>query len=126
MEPMEWLFVTAAITLLFVVFAVSPMQAAIDEAVESNAYLQVRRIASVINLVSSGPDGMTYMLDMPGKKCNLLITQDFVKLVSEGVKPSREIYGLIMPSAVPHNFQFDCASGTLKITKIGGVLNFEG
>jgi len=125
MEPMQWLLVTLAITLIFVVFAINPMQAATDEAVSQNAYLQVRRIASVINLVASAPDGTTYSIDMPMQKCRLLITKNFVKLDVKGFKETSETYGLISPTGIQDNFEYDCNGRSIKVIKDNGV-RFEG
>ena len=126
MEPMNWLLVSTAITLIFIVIAISPMQAATEEAVSSNVYLQVRRIASIINMVSSGPDGMLYTMDMPVKDCTLLITPDIVKLGIKSSKDFSEAYGLIKPSGIsgPPK-QFKCSdTQKVKISKDNGVVTF--
>jgi len=80
MEPLMVVFVSGALILTFVAFAVNPMQVAIEEAVRSDAQLQAQRIVSVINLMETAPDGTSYSFDMPNTKCNVAITDDFVKI----------------------------------------------
>ena len=123
MEPMTWILVSAAVTLIFVIFAINPMQAATDEAISQNAYLQVRRIATVINLVSSAPDGTSYTIDMAMQKCHLLITKDFVKLDVKGFKETNETYGLITPNGIQTDANFECKdTRSIKIRKNNGIM----
>src|SRR3989338_3059152 len=81
MEPLEWIFVTTFLTLVFIVFAVNPLQVAIGEAVQNSAQLQSQRLASVINIVQSSPDGTTYRFGMPNANCKVHITNGLIHMV---------------------------------------------
>lgn len=80
MEPLQWIFVVTALTLVFIVFAINPLQVAIEEATQNNAQLQAQRIASAINLMLTAPDGTTYSLEMPKARCKLTVAQNFTRL----------------------------------------------
>ncbi|HLD38734.1 MAG TPA: hypothetical protein VJB05_00280 [archaeon] len=110
MEPLQWIFVVTALTLVFVVFAINPLQVAIEEAVQNNAQLQTQRLASVINMMRSAPSGTSYTFSMTNTKCRVNITDNFVKLT---IIPSA---GLEVPYTVStintgtpiQNINFDC------------------
>ncbi len=128
MDPLPWLFVTMALTLIFIVFAVNPLQVAIDEAITNNARLEARRIASAINIVSTAPDGTAYMLNLPRTKCNIRITGDVISVkINVGGKDISETIGLLKTVPVVADEEFDCKTmkkikllkndGTLRITR---------
>ena len=122
MEPLQWIFVTAAITLVFVVYALNPIQGAIDEAIANNARLQARMLASSINLIADAPDGTAYSMPFPSSKCHILITPHAVEVTTQN---DPQIYGLEATATISHNYEFDCGPGSVQITKQNGVLNFE-
>lgn len=110
MEPLQWIFVVTALTLVFVVFAINPLQVAIEEAVQNNAQLQTQRLASVINMMRSAPSGTSYTFSMTSTKCRVNITDGFVKLTiipSTGLEVPY-ITSIINMTTPIQNINFDC------------------
>lgn len=124
MEPLQWLFVVTALTLVFVVFAINPLQAAIDEAIKNNAQLQSQRLVSVINLVAGAPDGTRYTLEMPRMKCTVDITDRFVKMTITLVT-GVDIYYTASLIDTPVDIvarPLDCKSGNIVMMKTASRL----
>lgn len=125
MKPIQWVFIVTALTLVFVAFAINPLQAAIDEAIKSNAQLQAQQLASAINIVSSAPDGTSYIFQMPKGKCNVIITDGFVKMTITPVVGTDLSYivSLIKTPVKITNGLFDCKGNrNLLMKKTGGTL----
>lgn len=130
MEPLQWIFVVTALTLIFIVFATSPLQAAINEAVDNNARLQSQRLASVINMISTAPDGTSYTFEMPSSKCKAIITDSFVELTITffGSTDISHTVSLIKTSTriSPNPSEFNCESNhNIQLIKNNGVLNIK-
>jgi hypothetical protein len=125
MQPIQWVFIVTALTLVFVVFAVNPLQAGIDEAIRETASLQAQRLVSAINLVSSAPDGTIYNFEMPDSKCNVKITDSFVTLTITqvtGIKITQTESIIKTPTTIT-NGEFDCKTNKiLLLRKIGNTL----
>lgn len=124
MEPLQWIFIVTALTLVFVVFAINPLQVAIEEAIENNAQLQAQRLASVINLVGSAPSGTSYTFDMTSTRCRVNITDSFVKITiipSTGLEVPY-VVGIIKTDAQIQNINFDCKR-VLELKKAGNRLD---
>ena len=110
MEPLQWIFVVTALTLIFVVFAINPLQVAIEEAVQNNAQLQAQRLVSVINMMRSAPSGTSYTFTMTSTKCRVNITDNFVKLTiipSAGLEVAYTISTIKTDTPI-QNINFDC------------------
>jgi hypothetical protein len=125
MEPLQWLFITTALTLVFVVFAINPMQAATDEAIANSARLEARRLASAINILSTAPDGATFAFDMPNTRCRVKITGNLVdmKITYLSGQEISETVGIIKTVPVIAEEEFDCKSTPrIKLTKTNGEL----
>lgn len=126
MEPIQWIFIVTALTLVFVVFAINPLQAGIDEAIKGTAKLQAQRIVSAINLVSSSPDGTTYNFEMPDSKCKVKITDSFVSLTITPVAGNDITHteSIIQTPVGITNDEFDCKlKKNLVLRKNGNTLN---
>lgn len=110
MEPLQWIFVVTALTLVFIVFAINPLQTAIDQAVQNNAQLQAQRLASVINMMESAPPGTSYTFGMTSARCKVNITDSFVKLTiipSAGLEIPY-IVSILKTDTQVQNINFDC------------------
>ncbi|KHO47687.1 MAG: hypothetical protein QT00_C0002G0347 [archaeon GW2011_AR5] len=131
MEPLEWIFVTTFLTLVFIVFAVNPLQVAIGEAVQNSAQLQSQRLASVINIVQSSPDGTTYRFNMPNANCRVLITNGLIHMSITpvaGTNISYTMSGIKTPTIINAgtNGEFACrANRLLEIRKRGGAVEIS-
>ncbi len=128
MDPMLWLFITTAVTIVFVIAAVSPIQTATEEAIRNSAMLEARRFVSIINILQTAPDGTVYEFDMPNTKCNVLITENAVRLKITFVSGQEisETIGMIKTKARIARNEFDCReTRKMKIKKNNGVLSFE-
>lgn len=125
MEPLQWVFVVTALTLVFVVFAINPLQVAINQAIQSDVELQAQRLASTINIVRTSPDGTVYTFDMPNSKCLVTITDSFVKLTVipvTGLDISQTI-SLIKTDTPINGGTFECKGNRqVEMKKTNGIL----
>ncbi|MBS3051449.1 MAG: hypothetical protein J4400_04855 [Candidatus Aenigmarchaeota archaeon] len=130
MEPLEWVFVTTFLTLVFIVFAVNPLQVAIGEAIQNSAQLQSQRLASAINLVQSAPEGTTFIFDMPKLKCRVMVTNGLIKLTITpvaGADISHTVSMIKTPviiNAGPSG-EFECRNNNIQIRKRNGVVEIN-
>lgn len=110
MEPLYWLFIRMALILSFVVFAVNPMQAAIDDAIQHDARLQAERLASTINMMVTAPEGARYSFEMPRANCRVTITKGFVKMTIMPVSGGEitNTIGLIKTDTPIKGNEFEC------------------
>ena len=92
MNPVHRLFVMLAITLILLTFLFSPVQLAINEAVEGDAQIQTQLIASAINLMLTSPSITSYMFEMPKSDCTVVITESFVRLTKKRVASEETSY----------------------------------
>lgn len=128
MEPLEWVFVVTALTLIFIVFAINPLQAGIDEAIQNHAQLQAQRLASMINIAESAPDGTTYTMDLPKLKCKVKITKGLVDLVITPVTGIDVSYAVsyIKTSTTVRDGEFECrGNNNVELRKRNGVLEIN-
>lgn len=129
MEPLEWVFVSTFLVLVFIVFAVNPLQAAIGEAIQNNAQLQSQRLASAINLVQSAPEGTTYVFDMPKTKCNITVTGGLVRLTimpATGGDISYTTSMIKTPVVINAGSGFTCSSrNNLQLRKRSGAVEIS-
>lgn len=128
MEPLEWVFVTTFLTLVFVVFAINPLQVAIGEAIQNSAQLQSQRLASAINIAQSAPDGTTYIFDMPKLKCKVMITNGLVKLTITPIAGTDISYtvSVIKTRVNIRNGEFECRNNNnIELKKRSGVLEIN-
>lgn len=124
-QPIEWVFIVTALTLIFVVFAINPLQAGIDEAIQGNAQLQAQRLASAINMISTAPPGTTYNFYMPDTKCTVTITDGLVRMRTNPVigKDIEYSVGIIKTPVTITKGTFDCKNNKIiKLTKSGNFL----
>lgn len=124
MEALQWVFVTTALVLIFIVFAINPIQLATDDAIQNNAQLQARTIASSINLMSTAPDGSTYRIALPSRPCTLVITEHFVSMkITISNSAISEALGTIKTPAAIKGGEFDCKTkGFIQLRKTGNIL----
>ena len=128
MDPLQWLLITTAVTFVFVAAAVSPMQTATEEAIQNSAMLEARRFVSIINILQTAPDGTVYEFDMPTSKCDVLITEDAVRLKITFVSGSEisESIGIIKTGTKIMGGEFDCReTRKIRMKKNNGMLSFE-
>lgn len=124
MEPLQWVFVLTALTLIFIVFATNPLQLAINEAIQGDAQLQAQRFASIINIMSTAPDGTIYTFDMPTSKCSVKITDSFVRLTitpAVGGKINYTVSLIKTPTEII-NKEFECKTRFIEMRKEFGLL----
>ncbi len=128
MEPLEWVFVVTTLTLVFIVFAINPLQVAIEEAIQNHAQIQAQRLASVINLAQSAPDGTTYLFDMPKLKCRFVIKNGLVHLVLMPVTGGEVTYAVSSIKTVVSipDREFECkGNNNIELKKRNGVLEIN-
>ena len=125
MEWLQWAFITLALSLIFIVFAINPLQQGIDEAIKGNARLQAERIASAINIISGAPGGTTYTLEMPDIKCTVTITNSFVRMhtfPTGGPELDFSVSIIKTPVTITTG-QFECRKDlNMRLARIGNLL----
>ncbi len=125
-EPLQWAFIVIAMTLIFIVFAINPLQAAIDEAIKNHAQLQAERLVSAINLATAAPEGTSYVFEMPKLKCKVKITDSFVKMIITpvaGVEISHTTSIIKTPVTIPSG-EFECkANSRIEMKRTGDRLD---
>ncbi len=129
MDSLHWTFILTALTLIFVVGAVNPLQAATEEAVENNARLQAMQVASSINLMSTAPDKTTYIIDTPDSRCTIRISKGVVYLEIRSLdgKTLSEAVSIIETGLDFEEKEFQCRqTPSLRLTKDKGTLRIEG
>lgn len=128
MEQLYMVLTILLLTLILVVFAVNPLQAAIEEGVRNHAQLQAQRFASIINLMETAPDGTRYEFDMPTEKCKVTITDSFIKLTITPVA-GQDIFHVVSltKTSVPvTKGEFECrANRNIEMIKNNGVLEIR-
>ncbi len=124
-DPLMVVFIGTALMLSFFAFAVNPMQVAIEEATRSDAQLQAQHIISVINLMNTAPDGTSYSFDMPNTKCNVTITDDFVKMtVAQATGGDKSHISSIIKTSTPiKTGTFECMNNRNILFRKNGMLD---
>ncbi|MEM7819401.1 MAG: hypothetical protein QXD48_01065 [Candidatus Aenigmatarchaeota archaeon] len=74
-EPLQWAFIVLVLLLVFILFAINPLQQAIDAAIANNAMINANFLASIINLMQASASNMEYMLDLPKTDCIIKINE---------------------------------------------------
>jgi len=62
----------------------SPVSAAINETVKTQAKFVAQDFASGINMLENAPDGTVYAIGLPKMKCDVKIYSNYVNAVSSG------------------------------------------
>lgn len=133
MDPLEEAFISLAIILIFFAFAISPLQSAIDAAIENDAKLNTNFIASAANLLQAAPPGTEYRLNLPRAECVINITE---KDITYNVVNKNRVYSL----DIIENFNMDfltkkinlvqktiiCKKGTGIITRKDNTIEVSG
>jgi hypothetical protein len=133
MDPLEEAFISLAIILIFFAFAISPLQSAIDAAIENDAKLNINFIASAANLIQAAPPGTEYKLSLPKAECIINITE---KDVTYNVVNKNRVYSL----DIIENYKMDfltkktnvmqktiiCKKGTGLITRTENTVEVSG
>lgn len=124
MEPLQWLFISLALVLAFLVFSINPIQGATDEAIKTSARLEARRIASTINLMATAPEGTSYTVSLPNTRCTIRITGSFVVIdINKNGQELSETFSILKTVPVIADQEFNCKeTPAMKLTKTGGVL----
>lgn len=127
-EYFHWTFIITALTLVFLVFAVNPLQVAINEAIQNHAQLQGQRLASAINLMESAPEGTTYLFDMPKIKCKVAVADGIIRIILTPVAGVEVLYSvsMIKTSVAVDNGEFECrGNNNILLTKTGNALKID-
>jgi hypothetical protein len=122
LEPLQWTFITLAITLVIVVFAINPLQSAIDQAIASSAELTAEKLRSAINLMQVFPSVSEHTVEIKARKCKIKIDE---KSVTVEMKTSATL-NLIQTDNKIISKEIDCSNQKiLKIKKFGNEIRFE-
>jgi len=83
-EELTKAYIYLAIILIILSFSVSPLYQSIQVATKNTARLTALEIAGVVNMLKSSPsENLKYSLEVPAK-CEIDITNGFVKVKLEG------------------------------------------
>ena len=122
LQPLQWTFVVLVVTLIIIVFAVNPLQGAIDEAVANNANLAAQEIRSAVNILQTMPDITTYRIDLDARNCKIWINQNEVIVEMKGINAT---LGLIQTGKEIDKFKMDCSQKNfIEITREGNKIKF--
>ncbi len=130
-EYLHWVFIVTALTLVFLVFAINPLQAAIEEAVQNHAQLQGQRLISMINIAQKSPDGTEYKFEMPKLNCTVHMSDNILKITISPAVGIDVIYaGSVTKTSTeitlvktPPVDEFRCRdNGIILLQKTGGKL----
>ncbi len=116
-EPMTMTYISLAVVLILVSFAISPLYASIQAATKNNARLSAMEIAGVINTMKSSPsENIVYKLGLPSK-CIIDIFDGFVKVSTEDTQYIADF--IQTPVAVSPQPGIDCAQKSITLEKKG-------
>lgn len=126
---MEWAFISLVLSLIFVSFAMNPLQNSIDEIARNNEKMMMQEIASGINLVEISPDGTTYNVQIPIKakdSCTLDVKNGLVRVVmADGGKKTTIFSSYINSSTKVEPGSLNCLASSVTITKNGGSVRIS-
>jgi hypothetical protein len=108
MDPLEEAFISLAIILIFFAFAISPLQSAMEAAIENDAKLNTNFIASATNLIQAAPPGTEYKLSLPKAICVINVTE---KDITYTVINKNKAYSL----DIIENFKLDFLTKKIKV-----------
>jgi len=124
LEPIQWAFVTLVATLAIVVFAVNPLQMAIDQAIANNAELTAQEIRTAINVIQAMPDVSEHVMDLRPRNCKITIDKESITVE---IKDTKAILGIIQTDAeIKESTEILCSEkDAIKLTKAGNVIEVE-
>ncbi len=75
--------IAISVVLIMVVGFVPPLQAAVQDVINTDAELQANIIASTVNILRASPDGTTVRLQLPDTTCNVVIEGTLLTYTTE-------------------------------------------
>ncbi len=133
-DSLQWTFISILVALLFVSFAVSPLQNSVEEAARNTEQIVVQELVSAINLAQASHSTTDYtsFVAVRGKeKCTLEAHDGIVKATFEDNAKKRVVFGhyLVTESVVrvdTPDGQIDCRAGSIAVKKSGQLVTLKG
>ncbi|MBI2172914.1 MAG: hypothetical protein HYT73_01740 [Candidatus Aenigmarchaeota archaeon] len=119
-------FISITILLIMLVGFASPLQASVQDVINTDASLQAELIASKINVLRAAPDGTGTRISLPDAKCtvkfeNTFLTITYQKAVSS---PTTVTKHLIQNPTVIQSFEEECPNSFF-LKKNNGVISVD-
>jgi len=121
LQPLQWAYIVLTISLLIIVFAINPLQAALDTAIANNAELTAEKLRAAIDIMQTMPSRAEHTMSIYAKKCKIYVDQ---KSVTVEIKTNITL-NLIQTSntIVPPVVPIDCEERrTITIQRIGNTI----
>jgi hypothetical protein len=133
-DTLQWAFVSLLIALLFITFAINPMQKSVEEVARNNEKVVMQELVTAINLAEASYDLTDYKTLIPARgrdKCTIEIKNGIIRaeFLDGGKKNVILTHYIVTPVKVYTELgSVDCKAGALLVErqKNGVVIKSAG